>query len=450
VGEGYAVAQPGVFYRDFEKATLKRGFLLPSFPASRELAALGGMVANNAGGEKTLSYGKTNQYIKELKVILRDGNEYILRPLAPAELKIKLKETGLEGEIYRRVYSLIQANADLIESSRPKVSKNSAGYALWDVWNKEKELFDLSQLFVGSQGTLGLISEIKFGLVRPKPKAKMLVIFLRDFRSLGRIVNIVLGYQPETFESYDHHTLKLAIRFLPQLIKLMKGNIFLIAWKFLPEIGMMISGGLPKLILTAEFSGDTEAEAIRKAKAAREALKEFGLTTRLAQTQIELEKYHWIRRESFNLLRHQIKNKQTAPFIDDIIVPPQTLPDFLPQLEDLLNHYQELTYTIAGHIGDGNFHIIPLMDLNDPRADDIIHELTDKVYKLVFQYGGSMTAEHNDGLIRSPYLKQMYGEKIYQLFEEVKRIFDPDNIFNPGKKVGASLEYALAHLKHSR
>jgi len=450
VGEGYAVAEPGVFYRDFEKATLKRGFLLPSFPASRELAALGGMVANNAGGEKTLSYGKTNQYIKELKVILRDGNEYILRPLAPAELKIKLKETGLEGEIYRRVYALIQANADLIESSRPKVSKNSAGYALWDVWNKEKELFDLSQLFVGSQGTLGLISEIKFGLVKPKPKAKMLVIFLRDFRSLGRIVNIVLGYQPETFESYDHHTLKLAIRFLPQLIKLIKGNIFLIAWKFLPEIGMMISGGLPKLILTAEFSGDTEAEAIRKAKAAREALKEFGLTTRLAQTQIELEKYHWIRRESFNLLRHQIKNKQTAPFIDDIIVPPQTLPDFLPQLEDLLNHYQELTYTIAGHIGDGNFHIIPLMDLNDPRADDIIHELTDKVYKLVFQYGGSMTAEHNDGLIRSPYLKQMYGEKIYQLFEEVKCIFDPDNIFNPGKKVGASLEYALAHLKHSR
>ncbi len=447
VEDRYILAEPGVYYKDFEKETLKHNLILPSFPASREICTVGGMVANNAGGEKSLTYGKTDRYVKGLKVVLSDGNEYVLKPLEQYELEAKLKLNNFEGEIYRRVYGLVNKNYDLLQRAKPKVHKNSAGYALWDVW--DKETFDLTQLFVGSQGTLGLITKIKFELVEPKPHSRMLVIFLRDLSPLAKLVSRVLEYQPETFESYDDHTLKLAIRFLPQFAKLLKGGLLSIAWKFLPEIGMILSGGMPKLILTAEFAGDSEEEIILKMNQAREGLKEFKVKTRITKTKIELEKYHWIRRESFNLLRHKIKNKQTAPFIDDIIVPPDSLPEFLPQLEEIMKKYK-LIYTIAGHVGDGNFHIIPLMDLSRKDAKEVIHKLTDEVYRLVFKYGGSMTAEHNDGLIRSPYLKMMYGEKVYKLFEEVKRIFDPDNIFNPGKKVGASLEYALKHLKHPR
>ena len=440
-----ALVEPGVFYRDFEKETLKHNLLLPSFPASREICTVGGMVANNAGGEKTLVYGKVNHFVKGLKVVLSDGEEYAVHPLEQYELEAKLKLDNFEGEIYRRTYEIVDKNYNLLQRAKPKVHKNSAGYALWDIWNKET--FDLTQLFVGSQGTLGLITKIKFELVKPKPYSRMLVIFLRDLKPLAKLVNRVLEHKPETFESYDNHTLTLAIRYLPQFARLLKGGLLSIAWKFLPEIKMILTGGVPKLILTAEFTGENEEEVVAKVNQARESIKEFNVKSRITRTAIEMEKYHLIRRESFNLLRHKIKNKQTAPFIDDIIVPPETLPEFLPQLEEIMKKY-DLIYTIAGHVGDGNFHIIPLMDLGRKDAKEVIHKLTDEVYRLVFKYGGSMTAEHNDGLIRSPYLKQMYGEEVYKLFEEVKRIFDPDDIFNPGKKVGTSLEYALAHLKH--
>lgn len=443
---GLALVEPGVFYRDFEKETLKHNLLLPAFPASREICTVGGMVANNAGGEKTLSYGKVNNYVKGLKVILSDGKEYAFTPLERYELEAKLKLDNFEGEIYRGIYKIVDGNYDLLRRAKPKVSKNSAGYALWDVWNKET--FDLTQLFVGSQGTLGLITKIKFELVEPKPYSRMLVIFLRDLKPLAKLVNRVIEHQPETFESYDNHTLTLAVQFLPQFARLLKGGLFSIAWKFLPEIGMILSGGVPKLILTAEFTGESEEEVVAKVAQARESIKEFSVKSRITRTAGEIEKYHLIRRESFNLLRHKIKNKQTAPFIDDIIVPPESLPEFLPQLEEIMKKYN-LIYTIAGHVGDGNFHIIPLMNLREKDTKEVIRKLADEVYRLVFRYGGSMTAEHNDGLIRSPYLKQMYGEEVYKLFEEVKRVFDPDNIFNPGKKVGANLEYALAHLRHA-
>jgi len=107
----------------------------------------------------------------------------------------------------------------------------------------------------------------------------------------------------------------------------------------------------------------------------------------------------------------------------------------------------KLTYTIQGHIGDGNFHIFPLMNLHNARDRDIVMELSQKVFDLVFEFGGSMSAEHNDGLVRTAYLRQMYGEKIYHLFEETKNIFDPKNIFNPGKKVyGHDLAYIKEHI----
>jgi len=138
-------------------------------------------------------------------------------------------------------------------------------------------------------------------------------------------------------------------------------------------------------------------------------------------------------------LRKHTKGKKTAPFIDDIIVKPEYLPEFLPKVQALIDQYK-LIYTIAGHPGNGNFHIIPLMDLNSPLSADIILELSKKVYDLVHEYHGSITAEHNDGIIRTPYLLQMYGPEIIVLFQETKNIFDPSNIFNPGKKVGGTFD----------
>lgn len=445
VGTGYAVTEPGVYYRDFEKATLAKGLLLPSYPASRELCAMGGIVANNSGGEKSLSYGKTEKYVEELNVVLADGNEYVLKSLGIEELDTKKSQNDFEGKLYQNIYDLIESNYDVIQKARPDVSKNSAGYYLWNVWDRKR--FDLTKLFTGSQGTLGIITKIKLKLIQPKKYSKLLVMFLKDLSPLGDLVNTVMEFKPESFESYDDQTLELAVKFLPDLIKKMKGNAFVLFLKFLPEAGMILTGGMPKLVLIAEFTGDAEAEVDEKSKTCQDVINgKFDVKTHITHTESEAEKYWTIRRESFNLLRQHVEGKHTAPFIDDVIVHVNQLSTFLPKLNELIGAYKGLTYTIAGHAGDANFHIIPLMDFSVEENRKAIPELSDKVYDLVLSLHGSITAEHNDGLIRTPYLEKMYGPEITSIFKKTKDIFDPLNIFNPRKKVNGDMKYSIDHI----
>ena len=272
---------------------------------------------------------------------------------------------------------------------------------------------------------------------------------MRDFSRLLDIVGAVREFHPESFESYDDNTLKLAVKFIPDLIKILKPkNIFKLAWNFLPEAVMVLTGGFPKLVILAEFSGDTEAEVDQAMNGLTGRLKPLRVKFRVIRDKDEEQKYWVIRRESFNLLRKHVKDKRTAPFIDDFIVRPEKMPAFLPRLTAILGKY-DIFYTIAGHLGDGNFHIIPLMKLSDPRTKEIIKKLSDEVYNLILEFHGSITAEHNDGIIRTPYLEKMFGTEVYGLFEETKKIFDPLNIFNPGKKVGGDLNYAFNHLVKS-
>jgi FAD/FMN-containing dehydrogenase len=167
-----------------------------------------------------------------------------------------------------------------------------------------------------------------------------------------------------------------------------------------------------------------------------------------AKDQTEAAKYWTIRRESYNLLRQHTKNRITACFIEDIIVHPDQLPEFLPKLNAIFARYPSFVYTIAGHAGDANFHIMPLMDLTAESEREAVIRLSDEVFHLVMEYKGSITAEHNDGLVRGPYLELMFGPQMMELFKQVKNIFDPHNIFNPHKKTDANLDYYKQHLRH--
>lgn len=448
---GYAVTEPGVYYRDFDTATLEKGGqILPSYPASRELCTVGGMIANNSGGEKTLVYGKTEQYIRRVKMVCSDGEEHEFKPLTLDELDDKKKAGGFEGELYTKMQGLIDSHYDDLMAAKPIVSKNSCGYYLWNVYDKARKIFDLTRMIVGSQGTLGLVTEVEYALVKPKKFSHLLVIFLTDLKRLGETATHVLEHKPESFESYDDQTLKVAFKFLPQLMKQMGGNLVTLGLEFVPEMVAVLEGGLPKLVLMAEFTADSDEEARKKAEEAQASLKSFHEKTRVTKTVADENKYWVIRRESFNMLRKHIHGVRTAPFIDDFVVPPKVLPEFLPKLYAVLDPYKkDLTYTIAGHVGDGNFHIIPLMNLADEKAHQIIEELSVKVYQLVHEFHGSITGEHNDGMIRTPFIKMQYGDEVYRLFEETKKIWDPQNIFNPGKKVGGTLEYAFSHIVKS-
>lgn len=449
IKENSITVEPGMFYRDFEKITLEKGLILPCYTASKSINAMGGMFGNNSAGERTLKYGKTEDYILETKIVFADGTERVVKP-------ISLNDISKHGEIYTNIYDLIKNNKEEIERAKPKVHKNSAGYYIWNVvQNNPRQsgvsIFDLNKLLVGSQGTLGIVTEITFKLVSENKHSKLVAIFLKDLEPLGRLVDEILTLNPETLEAYDQKTMKLAVRFFPDFLK-NKGFLGMLKfmWSFLPEFFMMLTGGFPKLILLAEFADSGEVEINEKCIKLKEKIKNFKLKVHITASEAEANKYWDIRRESFALLRKHIKGKHTAPFIDDIIVRPEFLPKFLPELNTILNKY-DLTYTIAGHVGEGNFHIIPLMDFKRSDTMKIIMELSEKVYNLVTKYKGSITAEHNDGVIRTPYLEKMYSQNTIKIFKEVKEIFDPKNIFNPGKKVataslGGTKEYMAAHI----
>ena len=444
-----ATVQPGMYYRDFEKAVSAHKLLFPSYPASREICALGGIINNNSGGEKSLRYGKTERYVRRVRYVLRDGNAYDFYSLSEQERVEKTRLQTLEGDIYRRISGLILENEEVIRKAKPAVSKNSAGYALWDVWNREAGTFDLVRLFVGAQGTLGLLVEADIALVPPTAHRGMLVIFLYDLLHLAEVINAILPLEPESFESYDDNTLKLALKFFPEFAaQLGTRGIISTALQFLPEFFMVLTGGMPKLILQVDFTGDDLEEIRQKLIMIREKIKPCSCRTRMVLEEGE-QKYWLIRRESFNLLRNKIHDKHTAPFIDDLVVLPKYLPEFLPRIAAIMKRYPTLIFTVAGHVGDGNFHIIPLMDITKQSERNIIPRLAEEVYNLVLQYGGSITGEHNDGLIRTPYLEKMFGSKMTGLFADVKRIFDPDGIFNPRKKVGGSLDFAMSHIRQT-
>ncbi|HZE87822.1 MAG TPA: FAD-binding oxidoreductase [Methylomirabilota bacterium] len=442
-----ATVQPGMFYRDFEQETLKQNLIFPSYPASREICAMGGIVNNNSGGEKSLQYGKTERYVKKVKVVLSDGNAYILQPLTERQLKQKMKLKNFEGHLYRNMYKLITTNYDLLQKAKPNVSKNSAGYFLWNVYDEKKKIFDLTKLWVGAQGTLGMLLEAEIGLVPVKKHHEMEIIFLHDLSHLSEIIDAVLPLEPESFESYDDNTLKLALRFFPEFAKQLGINgLIQSGLAFMPAFLQMAVGKLPKLILQVDFAGDDLDELKQKIATIREKLKNLHPQTRIAID--DQEKRYWlVRRESFNLLRHKIRDKHTAPFIDDFVIDPHKMTEVVDQVTAILKKYPEFFFTVAGHVGNGNFHIIPIADIKNPKVREAIPVIAKQVYEIVIKNGGSTTGEHNDGLIRTPYLEQMYGKKVVKLFEKTKHIFDPLNIFNPRKKVHGDLEFAMSHIR---
>ncbi|HRK40834.1 MAG TPA: FAD-binding oxidoreductase [Candidatus Saccharibacteria bacterium] len=442
-----ARVQPGTYYRDFDKKTIDLGVMLPSYPASRDLCTLGGMVSNNSGGEKSLQYGKTDQFVTELSVVLGDGNEYVVKPLTKDELVRKMAQDDFEGKLYKKTFELLEKHYDEIQAAAPKVSKDSTGYHLWNVWNRETGIFDLTKLFIGAQGTLGIVTDIKVKLVERPEHSGVLVGYLRNIDSLGDIITTVLKHQPATFESFDDNTLWLSFKFFFSFIKKLGFKRWVkLAFQLIPD-GLMLVKGVPQLVLMIEFTGHSVDEVEHKIDLMKKELEAFPFSyLEKDETEEKAQKFWIMRRESFSLLRSKVKDKHTAPFIDDFVVPPANLSAFLPKLRVIIKKYKLLA-TIAGHMGDGNFHVIPLMKIEDPNERNKLQPAMKEVNELVLEYGGSISGEHNDGMVRGPWLERMYGPSVFGHMKAVKELYDPKNIFNPHKKTDADWDFSFSHIR---
>ncbi len=419
----------GTYHRDLESEVTKHELLFAPYTSSKDICVVGGMVGNNASGEKSIRWGATVDNVIALKMVCSDGNEYEFTSLTRQELEEKLKYDGFEGDLYRQLNELVEQNWQALQKARPKTRKNSAGYGIWRLWNKDKTDFNIAKLIVGAQGTLGFVTSAKLRLIEKLNHRRMIIIPIKELSQLALAVQTVVANNPEGLETYDYHTYDLAKRYLPREA----------------ELASIADG--EHMVLMAQFVEHTKDQTDQYAEVCKKALERKGYSVHTVTDPAEVDAHWAIRRASYGLLlAHPEPNTLAVPFLEDTIIPIEHYGEFLAAIEAILADYN-MIYTYAGHIGDGSIRLIPLVNMEAEGAADTVFELMKRVADLVFAFGGSISVDHNDGLIRSPYLARMYGTEIMQLFKQVKAIFDPLNIFNPGKKVGSSVAYSKEHMK---
>ena len=426
--EGLIEVEAGAMFHEIAAVAEDRGLMFAPYPSSWQICTIGGMLGNNASGEKSLRFGATADNVDSVQVALADGQAYWFGPLTPDQLATKCQQTNFEGYVYQTIRGLIEANSDLLDRNRPRVRKNAAGYDLWRVWDHSQRHFNLAPLFVGSQGTLGVITAAKLHLVTKPHYQQLLVIGVDNLSQLSGVVTTILHHNPECVELYDHQTYQLAQKEMPEQAQATAGV------------------ANHHLVVLAQFAEVNQLRTEAIAKLVGSELAKQGLDVKFVTDPHEAAAHWQIRRASFKLLKdHGGDRFRACPFLEDTIVSPNHLGPFFESLEAILSDYN-LTYSYHGHIGEGNLRLIPLIDLSHPEAVHLITELARRVYDLVIAFDGSISVDHNDGLAKSPYLTTLYGGAMVDLFRQVKQTLDPNGIFNPHKKTTADLDYSLAHI----
>ena len=422
--------QPGMVYASLQKLLHSHRRFLPPYPSSIDFSTLGGAVANNACGEKTLKYGSTRDYVKNLKVVLADGSMIDARRISASELHRKKGKATLEGEIYRKLDNLITDNAEIIKRSQPHTSKNNAGYNLWSVKGNDGS-FDLSDVITGSQGTLGIVTEITFKTMKYNPKTTLVVGYFDDLQKAGDAVLKLQKLEPSALEIVDYYLLDFLRQEKPEMIA-----------GLVPE-------QLPKIVLLTEFDNQSNLSQTLRAQRAQNVIRKYGTGMRVATKHHEQEELWKIRRSAAAVIWMNHGKKKALPIIEDGVVPIEKLPEFLEKAYRLLKKY-DLQIAVWGHAGNANFHMQPFMDLSKLSERQKALDLAEDFYDMVIKMGGSTCGEHNDGLMRSQFLKKLYGQEMYDLFREVKNIFDPLDILNPGKKTDMTRDEVAKLIQEER
>jgi FAD/FMN-containing dehydrogenase len=433
---GVVTVEPGINYGKLQQTLMTHGRFLPPFPASMEFSTIGGAVANNASGEKSVKYGDTRNFVRSLRVVLANGEVIETGRITKRDLNKKLGLATFEGEIYRAIDTLIEEHHKTIAKSDIHVNKNTAGYDLLDVKHRDGSI-DLTPLFVGSQGTLGIVTEVTLETEPHNPETALAVAAFDNFQDAQSAMLELrkLDDMPSAIEMVDGHLLESVRMRNPNLLK------------------DILEKPFPPLILLVEFDSPErqQKKALRSAEKILDRYASSYTVERNLAKQSELWK---IRHMSAMYASENDGAKKALPLIEDGVVPVEKFSEYIKEVYELLarNH---VTAAVWGHAGDGNLHLQPYLDLSQVGDRQKAFRLLEEYSDLVIKMGGSTSGEHNDGRLRAPYLKKLYGTEVYTLFQKVKHIFDPYGTLNPGVKMDVSLEdikplvrseYSLDHL----
>lgn len=428
VKKNTARVQPGLNYRNFQDTLKTHDRFLPPYPSSIDYATLGGAVANNTAGERTIKYGDTRAYTRGLEVVLANGELIQTGRLSKRELNHKKGLATFEGEIYRQLDGLLSDNQALLETMQRSVSKNSTGYDLADVKGKDGS-FDLTPLLVGSQGTLGVITEATLRLEPNNMQRTLVVAGLKQVAEVSRLVSEINTLQPAAVEMVDKHLLDFIHEHYPNQLK------------------GLLEEPYPEIVLLIEFDDIGKSVQAKKTKKLLKLIKSVTADYQVTTDYEERDELWKIRHSAAAVIAHSEGTKKALPIIEDGIVPVEQFQAFVQGIYELFAKYR-LEVAMWGHAGNANIHMQPFLDLASLGDRQKVFKLMDEYYEMVLRLGGSTAAEHNDGRLRGPYLAKLYGEEVYKLFEAVKKIFDPHNIMNPGVKIGVTKEDQVQALRH--
>lgn len=426
--------QPGLNFKSLQETLHTHGLFLPPYPASYQYSTIGGAIANNTAGEKSLKYGQMRAWVDRLEVVLADGEVIQTSRLSRREVDKKKGLATMEGEIYRAVDGILTDSAELITTytQQLKVSKNSVGYELASVRKKDGSI-DLTPLLVGSQGTLGIITESILRLEPYTPHTSLVVSAFADLDSALSVIDGIRALRPSAIEMVDKHLLEFVAK--------NQGN------KVYEEITGP-DGGMPEVLLFIEFNDHGEHNREKRIKKALKLLQNKTIASAIASNADDQQKLWSIRHGAAAIVNYDESGKAALPIIEDGIVPSGELRSFLADVYELFaKHHLEVA--IWGHAGDANIHLQPLLDLRKTTDRQKVFKLMDEYYKLVLQHGGSIAAEHNDGRLRAPYVAAQVGEELAAVYAQIKAAFDPHGTLNPGVKTGTSLKEVSAMLRES-
>jgi FAD/FMN-containing dehydrogenase/Fe-S oxidoreductase len=418
-GERRVRVQPGIVRDELNAALAPHGLHFAPDPATGNRATIGGMIASNSSGTKSLRYGKTVDHVIEARVMLPDGEVVDLLELSPDEYDERSRGDGREAGILRGVREIVGRHRDEIERRYPKIMRRVMGYNLDELANAER--WNLAKLFAGSEGTLGILLEATLRL-EPLPACKGLcIVHFDDLLEALRGVAPILGHGPAAVEILDGTVLELALgnRTTAHLCGFLEGR--------------------PRAILVVEFFGEDESDVRRQADGMVDDLRSRGvgrawpiLLDPARQADV------WtVRKNGLGLLNNIPGDRKPIPFVEDASVPIEHLPEYVEKVLAICRD-RGVDVTLYAHASVGVLHIRPILDLR--RREDIVlmKHIAASAHELVKGYGGCVSGEHGDGLVRSPFIEWFYGPEITGAFREVKRLFDPEGRMNPGKIVDPS------------
>ena len=409
------IAEPGTTYDKLEQTLFTHGLFLPSYPASQQYATLGGGIANNAMGERSVKYGSTGNFTQKLRVVLANGEVIETKCLSKRELSKKMGLSTFEGEIYREIDRLCEENIELIQqmSNAVKARRNTVGYNLAAV--RTKKGFDLTPLIVGSQGTLGIVTEATMRVVPYNPLTNLVMLSFDKLEDFQDALPKIMALRPSICDMVSRSAIEQVIKINPH------------------QLDGVLPAPAAAIHLFVEFDDHKDAAqkaALKNLKKIAERADAYAI---VASDMEEQEKIRKVRESVATILTEPHGQTKAVPVAEDVAVPPENLADFIMAVNKI---YDSVGMKAAtwGQAGDGVVRMHPLLDLSQIGDRQKLFKIADSIYAAAIKLGGSVSGSAGDGRVRSSYSVYMYGEQAQGLMKMVKEIFDPMTILNPGVK----------------